>query len=198
MDSLDSQTKCNTRVRCCLGRHYTQLSIEDRCELARLHAQGASLRQIATALDRAPSTIARELKRNTSRQQGYQPRYAQEQARARRWGGARLDRDAALRARVLARLKHGWSPEQIAGRLRREAGQTVIAHETIYRFIYAQTTRTKPDRAWRHYLPAPSGAGAGAGAGAAAPPPASATGGPWKNGPPPLPTARPRAIGKPI
>ena len=116
-------------------------------------AQGASLRQIATALDRAPSTIARELKRNTSRQQGYQPRYAQEQARARRWGGARLDRDAALRARVLARLKHGWSPEQIAGRLRREAGQTVIAHETIYRFIYAQTTRTKPDRAWRHYLP---------------------------------------------
>ena len=136
-----------------MGRHYTQLSIEDRCELARLHAQGASLRQIATALDRAPSTIARELKRNTSRQQGYQPRYAQEQARARRWGGARLDRDAALRARVLARLKHGWSPEQIAGRLRREAGQTVIAHETIYRFIYAQTTRTKPDRAWRHYLP---------------------------------------------
>ena len=66
-----------------MGRHYTQLSIEDRCELARLHAQGASLRQIATALDRAPSTIARELKRNTSRQQGYQPRYAQEQARAR-------------------------------------------------------------------------------------------------------------------
>ena len=55
LDSLDSQTKCNTRVRCCLGRHYTQLSIEDRCELARLHAQGASLRQIATALDRAPS-----------------------------------------------------------------------------------------------------------------------------------------------
>ena len=136
-----------------MGRHYTQLSIEDRCELARLHAQGASLRQIATALDRAPSTIARELKRNTSRQQGYQPRYAQEPARARRWGGARLDRAAALRARVLARLKHGWSPEQIAGRLRREAGQTVIAHETIYRFIYAQTTRTKPDRAWRHYLP---------------------------------------------
>ena len=59
-----------------MGRHYTQLRIEDRCELARLHAQGASLRQIATALDRAPSTIARELKRNTSRQQGDQPRYA--------------------------------------------------------------------------------------------------------------------------
>ena len=39
--------------------------------------QGASLRQIATAVDRAPAIIARELKRHTSRQQGYQPRYAQ-------------------------------------------------------------------------------------------------------------------------
>ena len=50
-----------------MGRHYTQLDIEDRCELARLHAQGRSLRQIAAALDRAPATIARELKRNTAR-----------------------------------------------------------------------------------------------------------------------------------
>ena len=136
-----------------MGQVYAQLNLEDRCELARLHAQGCSLRQIAATLDRAPSTIARELKRNRSRQQGYRPVYAQEQARARRWCGARLDRDASLRAQVLARLKHGWSPEQIAGRLRREAGRTVISHETIYRFIYAQTTRTKPDRAWRHYLP---------------------------------------------
>ena len=138
-----------------MGRHYTQLSIEDRCELARLYAQGCSLRQIATTLDRAPSTIARELKRNTSRQQGYQPRYAQEQARARRWGGARLDRDAALRAQVLARLKHGWSPEQIAGRFRRERGTTIISHETIYRFIYAQTTRSKTKRIRLAPLPPP-------------------------------------------
>ncbi len=136
-----------------MGRHYTQLNIEDRCELARLHAQGRSLRQIATALDRAPSTIARELKRNTSRQQGYRPRYAQEQARARRWRGSRLDRDAARRARVRARLKPGWSPEQVAGRFRLQAGQTVIAHETIYRFISAQTTRSRTGAAWRHYLP---------------------------------------------
>ena len=72
---------------------------------------------------------------------------------ARRWSGARLDRDAARRAQVLARLKQGWSPEQIAGRFRRERGTTIIARETIYRFIYAQTTRTKTGVAWRHYLP---------------------------------------------
>ncbi len=136
-----------------MGRHYTQLSIEERYALARLHAQGRSLRQIAVSLDRAPATIARELKRSIARQQGYRPGYAQEQARARRWCGACLGRDAALRARVLARLKHGWSPEQVAGRFRWEAGQTVISHKTIYRFIYAQTTRTKQSYGWRHYLP---------------------------------------------
>ncbi len=136
-----------------MGRYYTQLGIEERCELARLHAQGASLRQIAATLDRAPSTIARELKRNASRQQGYRPTYAHEQARARRWRGTRLDRDAALRAQVLARLKRGQAPEQVAGRLAKEAGQPVISHETIYRFIYAQTTRTKTGATWRHYLP---------------------------------------------
>ena len=136
-----------------MGRHYAQLGIEDRCELARLHAQGCSLRQIAASLDRAPATIARELKRNMSRQQGYRPVYAQEQAHARRWRGARLDRDATLREQVLARLKQGWSPEQIAGRFRRDKRRSVISHETIYRFIYAQTTRTKQSHTWRHFLP---------------------------------------------
>ena len=94
MDSLDFTNEVQHQSkRVAMGRHYTQLNIEDRCELARLHTQGRSLRQIATALDRAPSTIARELKRNTARQQGYRPRYAQEQARARALGRyARLDR----------------------------------------------------------------------------------------------------------
>ncbi len=89
----------------------------------------------------------------TARQQGSRPRYAQEQARARRWSGARLDRAAARRAQVRTRRKQGWSPEQLAGRRRRDAGRTGLAHETIDRFSYAQTTRPKPDRAGRHCLP---------------------------------------------
>ena len=135
-----------------MGRCYAHLTIEDRCELARRHAAGASIRQIAAALDRAPSTIARELRRNGSRTQGYQPRYADQQAHARRWRGPRLDRDPSLRTQVLTRLQQGWSPEQVAGRLAREAGRPVISHESIYRFIDAQIRRTK-DYAWRHYLP---------------------------------------------
>ena len=46
-----------------MGNRYSQISIEERCEVARLQAAGTSIRQIAASLDRAPSTIARELKR---------------------------------------------------------------------------------------------------------------------------------------
>ncbi len=137
-----------------MGAQYTQLDLAERCAVARLQAEGRSIRQIAAALDRSPSTIARELKRNTARD-GYRPDYAQQQAQARRWRGSRLERDDQLRARVLRELARGLSPQQVAGRLAREAGAPVISHESIYRFIYAQASRAKPGRGggWRQYLP---------------------------------------------
>lgn len=135
-----------------MGTRYQQLSLEDRCTIANLHVQGGSLRQIAAALDRNPSTISREINRNITRQKGYQPAYAQDQSKARRWKGSRLDRSPELRELVLNHLKCRWSPEQIAGRLERDTGAPVISHETIYRFIYAQLTRTN-DSTWRNYLP---------------------------------------------
>jgi IS30 family transposase len=134
-----------------MGRTYRHFGLEERCALARLSEEGRSIRQIAAALDRAPSSVARELKRNRGRQVGYKPAYAEEQARARRWSGSKLDRDRDLRERVLARLAAGWSPEQVAGRRRVEDG-TRIGVETIYRFIYAQIARTNDFR-WRNYLP---------------------------------------------
>ncbi|MCW8344370.1 helix-turn-helix domain-containing protein, partial [Stenotrophomonas sp. SG1] len=73
-----------------MDRRYAQLSLEDRCAIAALHAEGRSIRQIASTLDRSPSTVSRELKRNSGRQVGYKPAYAQAQTRARRWKGARL------------------------------------------------------------------------------------------------------------
>ena len=135
-----------------MGNRYSQIAIEERCEVARLQAQGTSIRQIAASLDRAPSTIARELRRNSSPSTGYRPSYAQQRARSHRWVGSRLDRDSRLRDRVLDRLAQGWSPEQVAGRLAHEQGKPVVSHETIYRFIYAQLARTK-DYSWRQYLP---------------------------------------------
>jgi IS30 family transposase len=126
--------------------------LDDRCEIARLQAEGRSVRQIAAALDRTPSTISREIRRNRGRHVGYKPSYAHEQMKARRWSGSRLEREPDLRRAVLERLAAGWSPEQVAGRLARESGSKPLSYESIYRFVYAQIARTK-DYGWRHYLP---------------------------------------------
>ena len=131
-----------------MGGSYEQLSLEDRCEIARLQAAGHSIRQIAANLDRAPSTISRELKRNRG-VHAYKPGYAQDQTKARRWTGSRLEREPGLRRTVLERLASGWSPEQIAGRLARDHGRKVISYESIYRFIYAQIARTDRRDSWR-------------------------------------------------
>jgi transposase, IS30 family len=135
-----------------MGKKYSQLSLEERCKIAELHQVGQSLRQIAAALDRTPSSVSRELKRNRGKQVGYKPSYAHQQASARRWKGSRLERNAELRTLVLESLKLGWSPEQIAGSLKCQQAATTISHESIYRFIYAQIRRTN-DGSWRHYLP---------------------------------------------
>ena len=149
-----------------MGRLYEQFSLEERCTLARLKQTGKTVRQIAAAMDRAPSTIARELKRNSGTQVGYQPAYAQQQAKSRRWKGSRLLRRPALQKEVLKRLEYGWSPAQVAGRLHKEKGRKVISYESIYRFIDAQIRRTK-DYSWRHYLPRAKLSAVGGGAEAA-------------------------------
>lgn len=135
-----------------MGTKYDQFTVEERCEIARLRAEGRSIRQIAAALDRSPSSISREVKRNRGQQVGYKPAHAQERARARRWKGSKLDRDTALREQVLSLLAQSWSPEQVCGFLARQTGRRAISPETIYRFIAAQIARHK-DYSWRHLLP---------------------------------------------
>jgi len=135
-----------------MGQRYGQLSLEERISIARFRDEGRSLRQIAASLDRAPSTISRELRRNSGRQIGYRAGHAQERAWARRWRGSKLARQPPLGQAVIDRLAMGWSPQQIAGRLALEHGSTVVSYETIYRFIYAQIRRTK-DYGWRLLLP---------------------------------------------
>ena len=135
-----------------MGKTYDQLSLDERIRLAQLHSEGFSMREIASDLDRSPSTVARELKRNAGQQIGYRPAHAQERTKARRWKGSRLERDTALAGEVLACLKNGWSPEQTCAWLSRIHAKKIISYESIYRFIDAQIRRTK-DYAWRHYLP---------------------------------------------
>src|SRR3954470_13645021 len=104
-----------------MGQCYGQLSLEERVEIYRLHAGGKSQNEIASVLDRAPSTISRELQRNsrptTVWTGGYEPVRAQHLAeRARRQdGSAQLARQPDLRDCVGKSLAMGHSPEQIAG-----------------------------------------------------------------------------------
>lgn len=133
-------------------QNYKQLTSEERCAIAILLGKGQTNGQIAAALDRSPSTISREIKRNSTKTKGYLPVYAQKQTAARRWKGSKLERQPALRASVLDLLAMGWSPQQVSGRLAQEQGCRVISYESIYRFIYAQIKRTK-DYHWRNYLP---------------------------------------------
>ena len=141
-----------------MEQNYHHFRLEERIIIANLQAQGQSIRQIAAALDRAPSSISRELKRNRGAH-SYNPAFADQQDKARRWTGSKLERNDALREAVLERLSCGLSPEQIAGRMALEKQSFRVSHETIYRFIHAQIKRHK-DYSWRNFLPqAKSGRG---------------------------------------
>lgn len=100
------------------------------------------VRRIARHLNRDPSIISRELKRNCHPSGKYIASYAEEKAekRTRRTNKKRLDKDFLLSLRVREKLKEGWSPEQIAGRLKtcppKELSGVTIGHEAIYRYIY--------------------------------------------------------------
>jgi IS30 family transposase len=125
------------------SRRAGYLSRLEREEISRGLARGDSLRQIARALGRAPSTISREIARNKGRCR-YRAVDAEDRAwrRARRPKACLLARQPALRGYVAARLVEDWSPEQIAGVLRRQhpGGTGVrVSHETIYKSLFVQS-----------------------------------------------------------
>jgi transposase, IS30 family len=116
----------------------THLELEERERLAALKAEGLSLRAIARQLGRAASTISRELRRNALPRGGYLPVHAEGCYRERRQRPAVLERDERLGRFVRDRLLEGWTPEQIAGWLKRgeERGLRAVSTETIYAFVH--------------------------------------------------------------
>ena len=131
---------------------YAHLSSAERDAIADLKAAGSSIRAVAEALGRSASTISRELRRNALDGGAYRPRIADGSYRLRRQRRAVLERDATLAGYVVDRLAEGWTPEQIAGRLRRgiERGLRGLSTETIYDWIFRPAQ--KVERLWR-YLP---------------------------------------------
>ncbi|QIG41141.1 IS30 family transposase [Microbacterium sp. 4R-513] len=119
------------------------LSFLEREEIACGVAAGESVRSIARRIGRAPSTVSRELTRNTGRGR-YRASWAQMSAfaRASRPKPAKLATNLRLRARVEADLARRRSPEQICGRLRREFPddpEMQVSTETIYQSLYVQS-----------------------------------------------------------
>ena len=118
------------------------LSWEEREEISRGLAAGASMRSIASSIGRAASTVSREIARNGG-QRKYRANLADEAAwgRARRPKLCRLRTTPRLRRIVSAKLAMKWSPEQISGWLKREyphAENMQISHEAIYRSLFIQ------------------------------------------------------------
>jgi IS30 family transposase len=127
----------------------THLELEERERLAVLKAEGLSLRTIASRLGRAASAVSRELRRNALPKGGYLPVHAEGCYLERRQRPAVLERDAKLGRFVRERLLEGWTPEQIAGWLKRgeERGLRAVSTETIYAFIHR--TSQKSEKLWR-------------------------------------------------
>jgi len=119
------------------------LSSAEREEISRGVVAGHSIGSIAASLKRGPSTVSREIRRNEGRD-GYRASHADQAAwdRARRPKPCKLALHPSLALRVADKLQRHWSPEQIAGWLRRtypkdRNGQ--VSHETIYRTLYIQS-----------------------------------------------------------
>jgi IS30 family transposase len=121
------------------------LSFAEREEIALARARGETIRMIARRLGRAPSTISRELRRNADRRDGgYRATTAHALAyeRASRPKPAKLATNLALRQVVQDDLQRRFSPEQIAGRLRRrfpDDPEMWVSTETIYQSLYVQS-----------------------------------------------------------
>jgi len=118
------------------------LSLSEREEISRGIVAGHSIRCMARTLGRAPSTISRELRRNGGRQR-YRACQADQAAwhRGLRPKRCKLVMNRALARIVAAKLRLLWSPEQIAGWLKRtypDDESFQVSHETIYRSLFVQ------------------------------------------------------------
>lgn len=118
------------------------LTLAEREEISLAVVAGDSIRSMATRLRRAPSTISRELKRNGG-QECYRANQADQAAwdRARRPKTCKLAQNKRLAHIVADKLQWQWSPEQIAGWLKRTYPgdeNYQVSHETIYRSLFIQ------------------------------------------------------------
>jgi IS30 family transposase len=139
-----------------MGAVYKQLSITERRRIERWRHAKVPVDEMARVLKRCRSTIFRELKRNFFSDEsmpkcdGYYGAAAHLMQADRRARDRKLIKHPELCKRVIERIKDGWSPEQIAGRMRLECHALCVSHETIYRYAYSKDGRAE---AFYRHLP---------------------------------------------
>src|SRR3989344_2722704 len=111
-------------------KHFTK---DDRTKLSVLLRAQMSRKEIGLILNKNEASIWREINRNSVKRK-YLPSVASRETRKRKGHRKKkIENDHWLKKYILKKLKLYWSPEQIAGRLRRE--KIIICHETIYGYI---------------------------------------------------------------
>jgi len=136
---------------------YHRITFYEREKIYELHQSKHNQTEIAKILGRNKSSVSREIARCRFDPIGYIPDRAQRVSESLLRRNPKIFRSKKLSASVISFLKKGWSPEQIAGRLKLESdGICPVSHETIYQFIYSEEgsrqklylllTRHKPKR----------------------------------------------------
>ena len=124
-------------------RHPLALSLDEREEISRALVAKIGIRAIANKLSRAPSTISREIKRHGGAKQ-----YRASKADTAAWENALRPKPCKLIERpvlckiIAEKMHQDWSPEQIAGWLKRyypDNQEMHVSHETIYKTLFIQT-----------------------------------------------------------
>jgi IS30 family transposase len=131
--------------------HYRHLSLEERERTFGLKEQGLSFREIARVLGRHHTTLSREYGRHAKYGRGYLPCRAQTKAELK---AVRQRTKAPLKNPLVfvyarEKLRAGWSPETIAGRLSIDHPGETICPETIYRYVYS-SRKTYGMKLWRY------------------------------------------------
>lgn len=130
-----------------MSKNYVHLTEAERELIAKMRWEGKGPSTIAQALDRDKGTISRELTRNsTSEYRCYTPCQAHKRSEQRRLTARHsrpLLKSKKIQQYVRQKLKLGWSPEIISGRLKEQKTGLSISPEAIYQFIYHRNT---PDR----------------------------------------------------
>lgn len=131
---------------------YEQLNESDRIVIEVLLDEDKSIREIAKKLDRPPSTISREIKRNKNQNSGQYigikaNKKSKKRALIQRYKAPLKNPKVFLYVREKLRIL--WTPEEIAGRIRLDFPNESIHHETIYRYIY-NSKKTRGMKLWKY------------------------------------------------